>query len=191
MLPGWPFLQIGLSYWPAELHRLAESIPGLLNRLQTQAQSLDEPIRWRVHCKDTIPKFQNNYSQKRNCVSIFMCINRSQTHECGNWDWGHAIPEKEFSLQCEPIHLYLRRFLLKLYFIISSLQGYIIQMYHIRAPVLGIDSIIVQYFWAWWQTMRVESTVEADHPSPIPIPSFSLPSYFYIYFSFCFLVTMD
>ncbi len=21
-------------------------------------------------------------------------INRSQTHECGNWDWGHAIPIK-------------------------------------------------------------------------------------------------
>ncbi len=22
-------------------------------------------------------------------------INRSQTHECGNWDWGRAIPRKE------------------------------------------------------------------------------------------------
>jgi hypothetical protein len=22
------------------------------------------------------------------------CINRSQTHECGNWDWGRAIPRK-------------------------------------------------------------------------------------------------
>ncbi len=22
------------------------------------------------------------------------CINHSQTHECGNWDWGHAIPRK-------------------------------------------------------------------------------------------------
>ncbi len=21
-------------------------------------------------------------------------VNRSQTHECGNWDWGHAIPRK-------------------------------------------------------------------------------------------------
>ncbi len=32
-------------------------------------------------------------------------INRSQTHECGNWDWGRAIPRKwihkwGFSLQC-------------------------------------------------------------------------------------------
>ncbi len=31
-------------------------------------------------------------------------INCSQTHECGNWDWGQAIPRKEirmgFSLQC-------------------------------------------------------------------------------------------
>ncbi len=23
-------------------------------------------------------------------------INRSQTHECGNWDWGLAVPEKEY-----------------------------------------------------------------------------------------------
>jgi hypothetical protein len=23
-------------------------------------------------------------------------INRSQTHECGNWDWGRVIPEKEY-----------------------------------------------------------------------------------------------
>ncbi len=23
-------------------------------------------------------------------------INSSQTHECGNWGWGHAIPEKEY-----------------------------------------------------------------------------------------------
>ncbi len=23
-------------------------------------------------------------------------INRSQTHECGNWDWGRTIPEKEY-----------------------------------------------------------------------------------------------
>ena len=31
-------------------------------------------------------------------------INRSQTHECGNWDWGRAIPFLEihfrFSVQC-------------------------------------------------------------------------------------------
>jgi hypothetical protein len=32
-------------------------------------------------------------------------INRSQTHECGNWDWGRAIPRKgihkwDFLLQC-------------------------------------------------------------------------------------------
>ncbi len=35
-------------------------------------------------------------------------INRSQTHDCGNWEWGRAIPRKRnkkmgFSLQCNNI----------------------------------------------------------------------------------------
>ncbi len=73
-----------------------------------------------VHCKDTIPKILHKYSRKRNCaafpISTFCgrfiysldrsaysaagkyvdrsweYINRSQTNECGNWDWGRAIP---------------------------------------------------------------------------------------------------
>ncbi len=76
-----------------------------------------------MHCKDKMPKIWNKYSQKRNIgasvpISTFMClwanyifprwvclfcwrkypgnihINRSQTHECGNWGWGRAIPRK-------------------------------------------------------------------------------------------------
>jgi hypothetical protein len=37
MYPGGSVRQIGLSYWPARLHRLAESIAGLLKSLQIRA----------------------------------------------------------------------------------------------------------------------------------------------------------
>ena len=77
------------------------------------------PLDQWLHCKDLIPKIQNKKSQERNCatsvpISTFMClwaiyifprsvrkiyvdqsreyINRTLTHECGNWDWGLAIP---------------------------------------------------------------------------------------------------
>ncbi len=37
------------------------------------------------------------YSAAGKCVDqSWEYINRSQTHECGNWDWGRAIPEKEY-----------------------------------------------------------------------------------------------
>ncbi len=74
-----------------------------------------------VRCKDTLPKIWNKNSQKRpqSPISTFTClwaiyyiqtiglpilparkyvdrsweyINSSQTHACGNWDWGRAIP---------------------------------------------------------------------------------------------------
>jgi hypothetical protein len=34
---------IGLSYWPARLHRLAELIPGLLKSLKIRAHKADPP----------------------------------------------------------------------------------------------------------------------------------------------------
>jgi len=76
------------------------------------------PLDQCPHCKNTILKIWYKYSQKRNCatsvpistvmsVELFIYshdrsgkyvdqsweyINRTQTHECGNWDWGLAIP---------------------------------------------------------------------------------------------------
>ncbi len=35
------------------------------------------------------------------------CINRSHTHECGNWDWGRAIPRK--GIQCSVAQPVARR----------------------------------------------------------------------------------
>ncbi len=31
---------------------------------------------------------------RKNVDRDWVCINRSQANECGNWDWGHAIPRK-------------------------------------------------------------------------------------------------
>ncbi len=58
-----------------------------------------------IHCKDKILKIRNKDSQKRNCLDrsaysaavkyanwFWEYMNRSQTHEFGNWDWGRAIP---------------------------------------------------------------------------------------------------
>ncbi len=39
-------------------------------------------------------------------------INRSQTHECGNWDWGRAIPRKgihKCHFPCSVVHMPLKR----------------------------------------------------------------------------------
>jgi hypothetical protein len=73
------------------------------------------------NCKDTIPKIRNKYYQKKDCTvhvspnfhihvsvsdlniptiglpillqeNMWEHINRSQTHECRNWDWCRAIP---------------------------------------------------------------------------------------------------
>ncbi len=36
-------------------------------------------------------------------------INRSQTHECGNWDWGHAIPflgMHKWDFRCCAVYIY-------------------------------------------------------------------------------------
>ncbi len=75
-----------------------------------------------IHCKDKMPKLKQIFPEKeyRGLSPKFMClwanyifrrwiwlfcwrkyvdrsweyINRSQTHKCKNWGWGHAIPRK-------------------------------------------------------------------------------------------------
>ncbi len=101
-------------------------LASLLDRCERQASPqnrtrvpLHLPRVIGIHCKDTIPKIRNKYSQKSNCASwpnvhihvsdptiglpillqentyvdrSWEYINRSRTRECGNWDWGRAIP---------------------------------------------------------------------------------------------------
>ncbi len=48
-----------------------------------------------VHCKDTVLKILNKYSQKLNCCSkigrSWEYINRSQKQECWNWERGLTV----------------------------------------------------------------------------------------------------
>jgi hypothetical protein len=53
--------------------------PGLLQRLQWQSYALTTQLILEEIC-----------GVDRSCEYI----NRSQTHECGNWGWGRAIPRK-------------------------------------------------------------------------------------------------
>ncbi len=47
-------------------------------------------VRVELHCKEPILKIRNKYSQKNRSWE-YMYINRSQTHACGNWNWGRSI----------------------------------------------------------------------------------------------------
>jgi hypothetical protein len=41
-----------------------------------------------------MPKIWNIYSQERNIGASVLISTFPQTHECGNWGWGRAIPRK-------------------------------------------------------------------------------------------------
>ncbi len=67
----------------------------------THSQAISVNLRkrclWHTHCKDTIPKILNKYWSAYSAARKYVdrsreYINRSQTLECGNWDWGRAFP---------------------------------------------------------------------------------------------------
>ncbi len=107
------YKSVGPVQVPLQVRRQAEGIHCLRWRRLHQVAS-----SFRPHCKDTIPKIRKKYSQQRNCAAsvpiskfcvcerfiysqgpsagkyvdrLWEYINRSQTHECGNWAWCRAI----------------------------------------------------------------------------------------------------
>ncbi len=58
--PGGPVRQPCLLYWLARLHGLAESIPGLLKRLQIQPQAT---LASRIGSLESIPRLHNMKSE--------------------------------------------------------------------------------------------------------------------------------
>ncbi len=97
------------------------SVVDLLTMPQTDYCTDGQAVRGVPHGKDKIPNFRNKYylkkgisgsrSQFPHSCDLYIStiglpilleeicrprdyINRSQTHECWNWGWGHAIPRK-------------------------------------------------------------------------------------------------
>ena len=65
------------------------------NRITVQC-SVSEFLHSYISERFTYFQDQYAYSAAGKYVDRFWeYINRSQTHECGNWDWGRAIPRKD------------------------------------------------------------------------------------------------
>ncbi len=59
---------------------------------------------WAIY---TFPRSICLFRCKKYVDRTWECINRSQTHECVNWDWGRAIPRKEIyrcDFRCSVAH---------------------------------------------------------------------------------------
>jgi hypothetical protein len=109
------FYRANVSLWPCVIVPTSE----LLSKCVTMPPCYcGHLLPWL--CDHTAKKIWNKYSQKRNfhihvflsdiqymfpwLICLFCCrknvywsweyVNRSQTHACGNWDWGSSIPRK-------------------------------------------------------------------------------------------------
>ncbi len=55
---------------------------------------------WVIYCIPLFPGSICLFCCRKYVTQSWEYINRSQTHECGNWDWGRAISREEI-LKCD------------------------------------------------------------------------------------------
>ncbi len=85
---------VKMSFWPISSLHCKDKIPRILNKnSQKRNYAASIPISTSCVCERFISHDRSAYYAAGKCVDrSWEYINRSQTHELGNWDWGRAIP---------------------------------------------------------------------------------------------------